>query len=123
MVCMIVLGSRGYQEMAAGSGTSLSEQREILTANRKFIIDYLEADDVIDELIQARVIGENASQRVQLVGLSRAEKNRIIVEQLDTSGPGTLEVFCGILRRRKRQAFIAKQLEKCKFTMVSPGWY
>ena len=100
--------------MAAESGTSLAEQREILTANRKFIVDYLEADDVIDELIQARVMGENAAQRVQLVGVSRAEKNRIIVEQLDTSGPGTLEVFCGILRKRERQVFIAEQLEKCK---------
>ena len=102
--------------MAAGSGKSLAEQKEILAANRKFIIDNLESDDVIDELIQARVIGENASQRVQLVGLSRAEKNRIIVEQLDTCGPDTLEVFCGILRRRKRQVFIAEQLEKCKFS-------
>ena len=105
-------------KMAAGSGISLAEQREILTANRKFIVDYLEADDVIDELIQARVIGENAAQRMQLVGVSRAEKNRIIVEQLDTSGPGTLEVFCGILRRRGRQTFIAEQLEKCKFTVI-----
>ena len=64
--------------MAAGRGTNLKlpEQKEILTANRKFIVDYLEADDVIDELIQARVIGENAAQRVQLMGVSRAEKNR-----------------------------------------------
>ena len=107
-----------FVKMAAGRGTNLklAEQKEILTANRKFIVDYLEADDVIDELIQARVIGEHAAQRVQLVGVSRVEKNRIIVEQLDTSGPGTLEVFCGILRKRERQVFIAEQLEKCKFT-------
>ena len=108
--------------MAAGSRTSLAEQREILTANRKFIVDYLEADDVIDELIQARVIGKNAAQRVQLVGVSRVEKNRIIVEQLETSGPGTLEVFCGILRRHPRQVFIAEQLETCKFT-ITRGWH
>ena len=102
-----------FVKMAAGRGTNLKlpEQKEILTANRKFIVDYLEADDVIDELIQARVIGENAAQRVQLMGVSRAEKNRIIVEQLDTSGPGTPEMFCGILRKRERQVFIAEQLD------------
>ena len=92
-------------KMAAGSGTSLAEKTEILTANCKFIVDYLEPDDVIDELIQACIVGENTAQQMLLVGVSRAEKNRIIVEQLDTSGPGTLEAFCGILGRRGRQTF------------------
>ena len=92
-------------KMAAGTGTSLAKKTEILTANRKFIVDYLEADDVIDELIQAHIVGENTVQQMLLVGVSRAEKNWIIVEQLDRSRPGTLEVFCGILRRRGRQTF------------------
>ena len=97
--------------MATESETILEEEREILAKNRKFVVDNLEADDVIDELIQSRLIGRNAAQRVQLVGVSRVEKNRIIVEQLNTCGPGTLEVFCGILRRCRRQSFIADQLE------------
>ena len=105
--------------MAAGSiqrsETSFEEEKEILAKNRTFIVDNLEADDVIDELIQSRLIGGNAAQRVQLVGVSRVEKNRIIVEQLRTCGPGTLEVFCRILRRYGRQSFIADQLEKSKF--------
>ena len=102
------------RKMASASETKLKEQREILTKNRKFIVDNLEADDVIDELIQSRLIGGSASQRIQLAGLSRIEKNRIIVEQLNTCGPGTLEEFCGILRRCGRQSFIADQLEKGK---------
>ena len=100
-------------KMAARIERSLSEDKDILTANRQFIIDYLEADDVIDELIQSRIIGESAAQRVELRGITRAEKNRIIVEQLDTSGPGTLELFCRILRRRGRQVFIVES----KFTI------
>ena len=102
--------------MATESETTLEEEREILANNRKFVVDNLEADDVIDELIQSRLIGRNAAQRVQLVRVSRVEKNRIIVEQLNTCGPGTLEVFCGILRRCGRQSFIADQLEKSRFS-------
>ena len=103
--------------MAARSKASSEEERQVLAKNRKFIVDNLEADDVIDELIQLRLIGENAAQRVQLVGVSRVEKSRIIVEQLSTCGPGSLEVFCGILRRCGRQCFIADQLEKSKFIL------
>lgn len=104
--------------MAAGSETGLEEERDILAENRKFIVDNLETDDVIDELIQSRLIGGSAAQQVQLVGVSRVEKNRIIVEQLNTCGPGTLKVFCGILRRYGRQSFIADQLEKSRFIHV-----
>ena len=38
----------------------LEQQEQILTDNRKFIIEHLDADDVMDELIQARMIGDNA---------------------------------------------------------------
>ena len=101
--------------MASGSEDGLEEEKKVLAKNRKFIVDNLEADDVIDELIQSRLMGANAAQRVQLVGVSRVEKSRIIVEQLNTCGPGSLKVFCGILRRCGRQSFIADQLEKSKF--------
>ena len=70
----------------------------------------LDADDLIDELIRENLIGQNAAQRVQLMGTSRVEKNRIIFDQLITCGPGALEKFCEILRRKKRQSFIADQL-------------
>ena len=85
----------------------------MLTENRDFIIKYLDADDVIDQLIQARLMGKNAAQRVELVTTSRVEKNRIIFEQLSTAGPGALEQFCDILKKEKRQTFIGERLEKC----------
>ena len=92
---------------------SLEEQKRVLTSNREFIVDNLDADDVIDELIQEKMVGRNAAQRVQLVGMTRVEKNRIIVDQLSIAGPGGLEKFCEILRKNTRQMFIAEELEKC----------
>ena len=98
--------------MDTGQASCLEEQKQVLENNRSFIVENLDGDEVIDELIQANLIGQNAAQRVQLMGTSRVEKNRIIFEQLNISGPGALEKFCEILRRKKRQSFIAEQLEK-----------
>ena len=89
-------------------------QLQILEDNRDFIVKHLDADEVIDELIQKNLIGQNAAQRVQMMVMSRVEKNRIIVDQLSTCGPRSLERLCEILKRNKRQSFIAEQLEKCK---------
>ena len=94
---------------------SLEQQEQVLQNNRDFIVKRLDPDDLIDELIQANLIGQNAAQRVQLMGTSRVEKNRIIFDQLITCGPGALEKFCEILKRKKRQSFIAEQLEKRKY--------
>ena len=92
----------------------LERQKRVLTENRDLIVNNLDADDVIDELIQARIIGENAAQRIELVTMSRVDKNRIIFEQLTIAGPGAVEKFCDILKKKKRQTFIAEQLEKCE---------
>ena len=96
------------------SSEKLQEQKRVLNDYREFIIDNLEADDVIDELIQERLIGRSAAHRVQLMGMSRVEKNRIIVDQLCTAGPGAVEKLCDILRGNRRQSFIAEELEKCE---------
>ena len=101
--------------MAANGQVSLEQQEQVLESNRDFILKRLDADDVIDELIQENLIGQNSAQRVQLMGTSRVENNRIIFDQLITCGPGALEKFCEILRRKKRQSFIAVQLEKCEY--------
>ena len=93
---------------------TLEQQEQVLIENRDFVIKQLDADDVIDELIQERLIGENAAQRIGLV-TSRVDKNRIILDQLSIGGPGALERFCNILKKKKRQAFIAEQLEKCMY--------
>ena len=97
------------------SGISLAQQEQVLLANREFIIKHLDGDDVIDELIQAQIIGKNAAQRIGLRTMSRRDKNTIIFEQLTTAGPGALEKFCEILKRAGRQSFIAEKLhsESC----------
>ena len=84
----------------------------------------LDPDDVIDELIRDHLIGENAAQKItQPMGWSRQEKNRIIVDQLTMSGPGAVEKFCEIIRRKKRQIFIAEELEKCEQTQYCIAIY
>ena len=95
---------------------SLKQQEEVLVANRDFIIKHLDADDVIDELIQARLIGKNAAQRIGLVTMSRIDKNRIIFDQLSIAGPGALKKFCDILKKDERQTFIAVKVEQCKLS-------
>ena len=65
---------------------------------------HLDPDDVIDELIQDRLIGENAVQKVtHPMGWSSEAKNRIIIDQLSMPGPGAARKFCEIIRRKKRQ--------------------
>ncbi|XP_065888183.1 uncharacterized protein [Dysidea avara] len=61
-------------------------------------------------------MGQSAAQRVQLVGTSRGDKNRIIYEQLTTAGPNAVDNF---LRKDERQTFIAEQLEKCLHSVTT----
>ena len=93
---------------------NLVVQEQVITENRHFIVKHLDAEDVIDELIQERLIGRSGAQQIQLSCTSRADKNRIICEQLLTAGPGAVNKFCKILRNNKRQIFIAERLEKCE---------
>jgi len=94
--------------------TSLEEQRRVLSVNYDFLINYLDPDDVIAELFQAHIIGQHAMQQLQVAGISRMNKNQIIVDQLNTAAPGSLEKFCNILKKDGRQTFIADQIAKCK---------
>ena len=100
--------------MATNKEMGLEQQDQVLKANRDFIVKRLDTDEVMYELIQANLIGHNAAQRVQMMGMDRVDKNRIIIDQLITCGPGSLKKFCDILKRKEKQLFIAEQLEKCK---------
>ena len=93
---------------------NLEEQERVLLQNRAFLVKYLDPDDVIDELIQANIIGPYAIQQLQLMGTSKTNKNQLIVDQLKTAGPGSLEKFCNILKKGGRQRFIANQIENSK---------
>ena len=112
--------ARSFQVMASKDGNSvtslevsLQKDKTVLNKCRDFIVDNLDADDVIDELIQEKMLGRNAAQRVQLVGMTRIDKNQVIVDQLSIAGPGSLAKFCKIMKS-KRQKFIAEELQKCK---------
>ena len=100
-------------EKMADIRVTLELQEKVLTENRDIIVNYLDADDVIDELIRARLVGKNAAQRLGLATMTRVDKNRIICEQVSTAGPGALERFCDIIKKESRQTLIADQMEKC----------
>jgi len=97
---------------------NLAVQEQVLTENRDFLVKHLDADDVIDELIQERLMGRSAAQRVQLAGTSRGDKNRIICDQLTIAGPDAVNKLCKILRNNKRQIFIVERLEKCEYEAI-----
>ena len=75
------------------------EQKKVLTENRNYIVENLDADDVIDHLIQEKILGHVAAQQVQLIALNRTDRNRIIVDQVMTAGPGAFKKFCNILKK------------------------
>ena len=89
---------------------AVEKQRQILTRKRSLIVKWLDPDDIVDDLIQSSLVGPSAAQQLQL-NKTLQEKNRIIVDQLSIGGPGTLTQFCEILRSRKRQMYIAEELE------------
>ena len=92
--------------------SKLSLEQQILMDNRDFIIKYLDADDIIDELTQARLISLNAANK--LIAKSKVDKNRIIFQQLSDAGHGALEKFRKILKNRRHQTTTSKELEKRK---------
>jgi len=104
--------------LEAGMDDTLALQKQMLTENRDFLVKNLDADDVIDKLIQEGLVGSSAAQRVQLAGTSREDKNRIICDQLTIAGPDAVYKFCKILRNNKWQIFIAEQLEKCEYELI-----
>jgi len=103
-----------YQGFSSASTQPVMEavekQRQILTRKRSLIVKWLDPDDIVDDLIQSSLVGPSAAQQLQL-NKTLQEKNRIIVDQLSIGGPGTLTQFCEILRSRKRQMYIAEELE------------
>ena len=105
---------------------SVEVTEEVLNSNREFLVKRLDGEDLIDKLIEERLLSESAAQRAQLPPVTKAEKNRIIVEQLMTAGPDALEIFCRILRKKKKQVYIAEKLEKSKSndcTQPKPACY
>ena len=91
-------------------------EKQILMDNRDFIVNYLDADDIRDQLIQARLISKNAAE--SLIGKSKIDKNRIVFEQLSNGGAGTLEKFCKILKNQRWPTDKSKQLEKRKLIQI-----
>ena len=94
-------------------------QKEVFDKCRNYIVQNLSPDGVVDHLISQHLIGDSAHEQLRLPIKTAKEKNRIIVDELSTGGPGTLEKFCTILKISKRTEHIADNLEKgtCVYTI------
>ena len=66
----------------------------------------------MDTLVSKSLIGENAHQQLRLPIMTSQQKNRTIVDELSSGGPGTFEEFCAILKKNRRTKHIADHLEK-----------
>ena len=94
------------------ASSKLNSEQQTWLNNRDSIMKYLDVDDMMDELIQARLVKQNTAQ--SLVLKSRVDKNRIVFEQLSKAGPGALERFTTILKNQRRPTSNSKELEKRK---------
>ena len=90
----------------------LELQKEIFTTCRKYLVDHLNPDDVVDILISEHLIGRTASNQLNLPTKTKQEKNRITVDELFSGGPDTYEKFCGILKKISTVKHIADKLEE-----------
>ena len=97
--------------------SKLSLEKEVLMKNRENIIKYLDADDIINDLIHARLVSESTPQ--DLIGKSKVDKNRIIYEQLINAESGALEKFREVLNNQRRQTPLTKQLGKRELTRIT----
>ena len=88
------------------------ELQKIFDICRKFIVSNLDPNDISDYLIIEFLIGKSCSEQLGCKNMTITEQNRIIVDELTTGGPGTLEKFCTILRKNRRHKTLADYLEE-----------
>ena len=87
-------------------------QKEVFTNCRQYIVKHLSPDDVMDILLSKHLIEDSAYQQLRLPIKTTQDKNRTIVDELCSGGPGVFEEFCAILKNKKRTKHIADHLEK-----------
>ena len=74
-------------------------------------MQYLNPDDIIDDLTVKQLISPSACGRLKKSSKTAKRKNRIIVDELTNGGPDTLEKFCEILKENRGTKFMADKLE------------
>ena len=90
----------------------LELQKKVFTNCREYIVKHLNPDDIVDNLVSKHLIGDTACQQLCLPIKITQDKNRIIVNELSSGGPDTLEKFCAILNENSRIKHISDQLQK-----------
>jgi len=92
--------------------TLQSLQYDFFSDKRSYLTKFLSPDDIIDQLISARLVGPTVCQQLSSFHIIRSEKNRIIVDELSCGQQGTVEKFCAILRKTRTMKHIGEKLEQ-----------
>ena len=58
--------------------SKMSVEQQTLMDNRDFIINYLDADNIIDQLIKANLISQNAAGSLMGPGKSKRQKSNCL---------------------------------------------
>ena len=94
---------------------TLELQKDLFTNNLHFIVQNLNPNDIVDQLISERLVGQSAREQLKLPSKTNKDKNNIIVDELSRGSPGTLKRFLYILRNTSGSTnfkIIADKLEK-----------
>lgn len=87
-------------------------ETEVLTNKRHYLVKNIKPDDIIDGLIEKRLVGDSAKQKYGLLITTTDQKVQIILEELLRSRPGFLKDFCEVLDKSKTQGHVVDELQR-----------
>ncbi|XP_065905041.1 uncharacterized protein [Dysidea avara] len=87
-------------------------EQEVLKNKRHYLVKTVKPEDIIDDLISQKLVGNYAKQQFGLLVTDTNAKVRIIVDELERSPPGFLKEFCEVLKRSRTQDHVVQELQK-----------
>lgn len=85
---------------------------EVLRNKQQYLVTHVKPDDILDALVQNKLVGDSADQQYNLRTNTISDKVRIILNELRRSRPGYLKEFCTILKGSRTQDHIVAELQK-----------
>ena len=87
-------------------------ENEVLRNKQQYLVTHVKPDDILDALVQNKLVGNSADQKYSLPTNTVSDKARIILDELRRSRPGYLKEFCTILKESRTQDHIVAELQK-----------
>ncbi|XP_065901002.1 uncharacterized protein [Dysidea avara] len=112
-------GDIDHGDTSSFQGDSYEIIEEVLSNKRVFLTQNLSSNDLVDYLVQERMIDDSIHQKLGMPCFTPMEKNRWIIDSLVTGPPNTFKRFCAILRKVKKYNYIAEELERERASVIS----